>query len=74
VTQYNRPIAEITVPSKEIAENESSDRKIIRKLISDIGGIPAKRLKSTTRIPKILKTESVDAVSLLNETRMEKII
>jgi antitoxin (DNA-binding transcriptional repressor) of toxin-antitoxin stability system len=74
VTQYNRPIAEITIPSKEITDNESPERKIIRKLLSEMGGIPAKRLKSNTKIPKIVKSESVDVIKLLNETRAERFL
>ena len=74
VTQHNRPIAEITIPSKEIIDTESQDRKIIRKLITEIGGIPAKRFKPNTRIPKITKSESVDVIKLLNETRAERFL
>jgi antitoxin (DNA-binding transcriptional repressor) of toxin-antitoxin stability system len=74
VTQYNRPIAEITIPSKEITTNESPERKTIRKLLTEMGGMPAKRLKPSTRIPKIVKAESVDVIKLLNETRAERFL
>jgi antitoxin (DNA-binding transcriptional repressor) of toxin-antitoxin stability system len=42
ITQYNHPIAEITIPSKEIMNNESPERKTIRKLLTEMGGMPAK--------------------------------
>ena len=74
VTQYNHPIAEITIPSKEVIDGESPERKIIRKLLAEMGGMPAKRLKSNTGIPKIAKSESVDVIELLNETRAERFL
>jgi antitoxin (DNA-binding transcriptional repressor) of toxin-antitoxin stability system len=69
ITQHNQPIAEITVPQKDITDNESPERSMLRRLAGEGRAVLAKRFESTAQIPE---AESIDYMSILNAVRADR--
>jgi antitoxin (DNA-binding transcriptional repressor) of toxin-antitoxin stability system len=69
ITRHNQPIAEITLPQKDIMDNESPERSMLRRLAGEGRAVLAKRFKSTAKIPK---AENIDYMAILNEARADR--
>jgi antitoxin (DNA-binding transcriptional repressor) of toxin-antitoxin stability system len=72
ITQHNQPIAELIQPQTDTIQDVAQEYQFLYDLASEGRAVLAKRFESTAKAPKIAHEESVDVMSLLNETRADR--